>query len=296
MNDNFVLSCCSTADLSEKQLDERKISWIPFHFFLDNREYHEDLWKTINPDDFYKAMENGAQTRTSQVNSEEYREYFEGFLKEGKDILHVTLSSGISGTYNSAVIAQGELKDKYPERKILIVDSLGASSGYGLLMEELADERDKGRTIDEVYQYAMDERLKVNHWFFSTDLTFYVRGGRISKASGWFGTVLKICPVLNVDNIGKLVPRKKAKGKNMAIKTVVQEMVENAMNGTDYSGRCFISHSACVKDAEEVKSEIEGIFPNLKDKIVLNPIGTTIGAHTGPGTVALFFKGKERTE
>ncbi len=295
-NPQFVLSCCSTADLTAEQLKERNISWIPFHFFLDDKEYPDDLGKSISFEDFYKAMENGASTRTSQVNSEEYLNYFESFLKEGKDVLHVTLSSGISGTYNSAVIAAEELKEKYPERKLYIVDSLGASSGYGLLMEELADERDKGKSVDEVKDFALSERLKINHWFFSTDLTFYVKGGRISKASGWFGTVLKICPLLNVDREGKLIPRKKVQGKKLAVKTVVQKMEENAEDGLNYSGRCLISHSACLKDAEAVRNLIEEKFPNQKGNVIINSIGTTIGAHTGPGTVALFFRGKERED
>lgn len=135
--------------------------------------------------------------------------YFEGFLKEGKDILHVSLSSGLSGSVNSARIAAEELAEKYPENKVLVVDSLGASSGYGLFMDKLADLRDEGKTLEEVRDFAEENRLKLHHWFFSTDLTFYVRGGRISKAAGWFGTALKICPLLNMDDEGHLIPRQK---------------------------------------------------------------------------------------
>ncbi|MBV1835546.1 DegV family EDD domain-containing protein, partial [Komagataeibacter pomaceti] len=144
-------------------------------------------------------MQDGASTKTSQVNADEFEEYFEGFLKEGKDVLHVCLSSGISGVINSANVAKADLEEKYPGRKILVVDSLGASSGYGLFMDKLADLRDEGRPIEEVHAWAEEHKLNLHHWFFSTDLTFYIRGGRISKASGFFGTMLNICPLLNMD-------------------------------------------------------------------------------------------------
>ena len=171
---DYVLSCCSTADLSEEHFTERNISYICFHFELDGKQYPDDLGKSIPFDKFYTAMANGADTKTSQINANEFETYFEPFLQQGKDILHVTLSSGISGVLNSACLARDVLSEKYPERKILIVDSLAASSGYGLLMDKLADLRDEGSGIDEVYQWCLDNRLHVHHWFFSTDLTFYI--------------------------------------------------------------------------------------------------------------------------
>lgn len=197
----YVISCCSTADLSAQHFADRDIQYICFHFYLNGRHYADDLGKSISFPDFYQAMANGAETKTSQVNEDEFTAYFTPFLEQGKDILHVCLSSGISGVHNSAVLAQKALAEKYPERKIYIVDSLGASSGYGLLMDTLADKRDAGMDIDTLYQWALDHRLQMHHWFFSTDLTFYVKGGRISKASGWFGTILQICPLLNMDNL-----------------------------------------------------------------------------------------------
>ena len=196
---SYVISCCSTADLTEEHFSKREISYICFHYKLNDTEYADDLGKSMPFDQFYAAMAAGASTKTSQVNADEFEAYFETFLQDGKDILHVCLSSGISGVLNSAMIAKADLEERYPERKILIVDSLGASSGYGLLMDRLADLRDEGKTLEEVYDFAMKNRLKVHHWFFSTDLTFYVRGGRISKASGAIGGLLGICPLLNMD-------------------------------------------------------------------------------------------------
>ena len=179
---------------------------------------------------------------------------------------------------------------------ILIVDSLGASSGYGLIMDKLADLRDEGKSIDEVYSWAMANRLRLHHWFLSTDLTFYVKGGRISKAAGWFGTVLNICPLLNMDNLGRLIPRYKIRGKKKVLNAIVEKMKEHAENGLDYSGKCYISQSACMEDARYVADQVEAAFPHLNRKVLINSIGTTIGSHTGPGTVALFFWGDERVD
>ena len=295
MND-FVLSCCSTADLARERLESRNIKYVCFHFELDGKEYMDDLGESIEFHDFYNAMANGAETRTSQVNAEEYEAYFEGFLKEGKDVLHLTLSSGISGSYNSAMIAKRDLEEKYPDRKIYVVDSLGASSGYGLIMDTLADMRDEGKSIDELYEWAEANKLKLHHWFFSTDLSFYVKGGRISKTAGFVGSILDICPLLNMDNLGKLIPRFKIRTKKKVIQTIVDKMIENAEGGTAYEGKCYISQSACYEDARAVADLVEKNFPNLKEPVQINWIGTTIGSHTGPGTVALFFWGKERVD
>ena len=291
---NYVLSCCSTADLTKEHFENRDIHYICFHYKLDGVDYPDDLGQTIQFEDFYKKMDEGAETSTSQVNVSEYVEYFSQFLEEGKDILHVSLSSGISGTYNSAVNAALIARERYPERKIYIVDSLGASSGYGLLMDKLADLRDSGMGIDEVHEWAEEHKLELNHWFFSTDLKFYIKGGRISKTAGTIGTILGICPLLNMDNEGRLIPRAKIRTKRKVIEEIVKRMEENAEGGLDYSGKCYISQSACMDAAEEVAKLVEERFPKLCGKVEINYVGTTIGSHTGPGTVALFFWGKKR--
>ncbi len=293
---DYVLSCCSTADLSKEHMEQREIHYVCFHYELDGKQYADDLGQSIAFEDFYKAMTEGAETKTSQVNAEEYEEYFEAFLKEGKDILHVTLSSGISGSVNSAMIAKRNLEEKYPDRKIYVVDSLGASSGYGLIMDTLAGLRDEGKSIEEVYEWIEANKLKLHHWFFSTDLTFYVKGGRISKASGFIGGILDICPLLNMDNLGRLIPRFKIRTKKKVIQAIVDKMIENADGGTDYDGKCYISQSDCYEDARAVADLVEQNFPKLKEPVTINWVGTTIGSHTGPGTVALFFWGKERVD
>ena len=291
---NYILSCCSTADLSAEFMEARDIHYICFHYEVDGTTYPDDLGQSIPFARFYQMMRDGAMTRTSQVAVGEYEEYFETFLRAGKDILHLTLSSGISGTLNSAVIAAEDLQEKYPERKIYIVDSLAASSGYGLFMDRLADLRDSGLSIDEVRDWAEDNKLRCMHWFFTSDLTFFIRGGRVSKASGMIGQMLNICPLLNVDAQGKLIPREKHRGKKKVIHAIVQKMKEQAENGLDYSGKCFISQSDCLSDARAVADAVEMAFPKLDGKVRIFDVGTTIGSHTGPGTVALFFWGQER--
>ena len=292
---DYILSCCSTADLTNEQFLQRAIHYICFHFELDGKQYPDDLGKSISFADFYQAMTDGADTKTSQVNTEEFKDYFESFLKEGKDILHLSLSSGISGAYNSARLAKEELSEAYPDRKIYVIDSLAAASGYGLLMDKLADLRDEGMDIDSLAAWTKEHLLHLHHWFFSSDLTFFVKGGRVSKTSGFVGNMLNICPLLNVSFEGKLIPRYKIRTKKKVIRAIADKMIEHAQNGTDYNGKCYISHSACYENARAVADIIEATFPNLNGRVELYSIGTVIGSHTGPGTVALFFWGDERT-
>lgn len=293
---DYIISCCSTADLTKEHFLERNISYICFHYELDGVAYKDDLGETMSSEAFYEAMTKGADTKTSQINASEYEEYFEGFLKEGKDVLHLCLSSGISGSANSAQIARDTLAERYPDRKLYVVDSLAASSGYGLLMDKLADLRDAGMGIDELHDWAEENKLRLHHWFFSSDLTFFIKGGRVSKTAGFFGTVLNICPLLNVDMEGRLIPRQKIRTKNKVIDTIVKQMELYADDGAEYAEKCYISQSACYEDAKAVADLVGERFPKLKDRVEIYDIGTTIGSHTGPGTVALFFWGSKRED
>lgn len=292
--ENFILSCCSTADLSKEHFIKRAIHYVCFRFQLNGKTYTDDLGESIPFDDLYNAMKQGADTKTSQLNAAEFEEYFEPFLQQGKDILHVCISSGISGTYNSANLAKEALQERYPDRKIYIADSLGGSSGLGLLMDKLADLRDEGMSMDALYDWINKNRLRIHHWLFSTDLTFFVKGGRISKASGLVGNLLNICPLLDVNSEGKIIPRFKIRTKRKVIDAIVKQMELYADNGLDYDGKCFMSHSACYEDARTIADMIEARFPKLNGKVIINNIGTAIGCHSGPGTAAIFFWGKER--
>jgi DegV family protein with EDD domain len=261
---------------------------------MDGKDYPDDLGKSMSFEEFYKKIAAGAMPTTSQVNVEQYITLFEPFLKQGKDVLHISLSSGISGAVNSARIAQEQLLRQYPEWKLFIVDSLAASSGYGMLVDAAWEMQASGASIDEVYNWLEANKLRLHHWFFSTDLRHYKRGGRISATSAVIGTILTICPLMNVNSNGELKIRKKVHGKNHVYQEIVSMMIEHAENGMGYNGKCFISNSACPEDAKAVADLIKEKFPNLNGDVSISTIGAGIGSHTGPGTVALFFWGDKR--
>ena len=296
MMSDYILSCESTVDLTPEHLERREIPYIRYTYELDGMSYRDDLWQTITSEAFYRAMEEGAETKTSQINAAEYAEYFSGFLKAGKDVLHLCLSSGITGTINSARAAAEALREVYPERKICLVDSLAASSGFGLLVDKLADLRDGGMALEELVRWTEENKLRVHHWFFSTDLRFYIKGGRISKTAGTIGGLLGICPLLNVSADGRLIPREKVRSKKKVIQAIAEKMEMFADRGADYAEKCCLCHSACEEDARQVAELVEARFPKLRGRVEIFSIGPTIGSHTGPGTVALFFWGSPRMD
>lgn len=291
---SYVITCCSTVDLPKEYFEQNNIPYACYHYILDGEEYLDDLGQSVPYDEFYRRIDGGSMPTTSQINISEFMAFFEPFLQEGKDILHLSMSSGISGTCNSAMNAKEELLAKYPDRTIKVVDSLAASSGYGLLLDKLVEMRDAGKSLEDVYLFAEDNKLKLQHWFFSTDLTHFKRGGRISATAATLGNILNLCPLMNVDYVGKLIVRQKIRGKKKVIAEIVNKMIELAEGGKDYNGKCFISCSACEDDARKVADLVEETFPNLNGKVEINSIGAVIGAHTGPGTVALFFWGEKR--
>lgn len=290
----YKITCCSTADMPASYFEARNIPYVCFHYVMDGTEYPDDLGKTMPFEEFYQRIADGSQPTTAQVNAEQYMEFFEPILKEGYDIIHLTLSSGITGSINSANIAKSQLEDQYPERRILVIDSIAASSGFGMLVDAAVDKMEEGLTFEENATWIEENKNRLHHWFFSTDLTSFIRGGRISKVSGFIGQALNICPLMNVNAEGKLIPRSKYRGRKQAIREIVKRMEEHAEGGLLYNGKCFMSCSACEADARKVADMIEEKFPNLNGKVEINSIGTVIGAHTGPGTVALFFWGDER--
>ena len=294
--DNYVVSTCTSGDITQEFLDSRDIECVSFHYELDGKSYIDDFGKTIPYPDLYDAMVKGADTKTTQVNQYEYEEFFDKFLSQGRDIIHIALSSGISGSYNSAKLAAESMREKYPDRKVYVVDSLLASSGQGLLADAVADRRDEGMNIDEAYKWAEEYKLNYHAWFFTTDLTFFIRGGRVSKASGFIGGVLNICPLLNMDYKGCLIPRDKIRTKKKVIVKTVDTVISHMDDHENYQGKCFISHSNCYEDARAVADLLEEKVPALKGKIQIFFIGSLIGCHTGPGTVAVFFKGDKRVD
>ena len=292
----YLITTSSTVDISRKFLEEKNIPFVKFHFEIDGKEYFDDIWQSMSYDEFYKKIKNGSSTKTSQVNVNEYIEFFTPYLEKGLDILHIELSSGISGSYNSLRVAKDELMKKYPNSKLLIIDSLAASSGFGLLVDTMVEMKENGSTIEEVRDWVEENKLSMHHWFFSTNLEHYFKGGRISKTAFIVGNLLSIFPILNVSNEGKLVVRKKVHGKKNLFKEMLKKMEENALDGLDYSGKCFMCQSFIEEDSKLLAKMIEDKFPKLRGKVVINNIGTTIGSHTGCGTVAVFFYGKKRVD
>lgn len=293
---DFKITCCSTVDLTNEYLNDNDVEYTSLTYNLDGISYADDMGKTISADEFFEKIKSGANATTSQVNSEQYIKFWEKFLKEGKDILHITLSSGISGSYNSAILAKKYLDEKYPDMKIIVVDSLGASSGYGMLVSYLIDMKKAGATLEECASWAEENKLNIHYWFLSTDLTSFKKGGRISSTSFFLGQLLKICPLMNVDVNGRLIPRKKIRTKDKTILAMLNKMEELVFDGYNYSGKCYICHSAILEDAKKLKEMIEEKFVNLKGKVEIYNIGTVIGSHTGPGTLALFFMGEKRVD
>jgi DegV family protein with EDD domain len=262
---------------------------------MDGNEYPDDLGQTMPFTDFYSRIAAGSMATTSQVNTGEFIEFFEPFLQNGQDVLHLSLSSAISGTCNSANLAAKELEERYPGRKVFVVDSLAASAGFGMLTDSAADLRDADVSIEEAYQWVEENKLLLHHWFFATDLTHLKRGGRISASSAFMGTLLNICPLLNINSEGKLIPRAKIRGKKQVLLEIMSRMEQHAQDGLNHPGKCFISHANCLDDAKRLAIMIEEKFPHLATPVSISDIGAVVGAHTGPGTVALFFYGDKRT-
>lgn len=293
---DYILTCCSATDLNKDFFEKNNVPCLGFPFRIAGRDYCDDFGETLPVKEFYNMIRQGEMPTTSQLNMTEFEDFFRPFLESGLDILHISFSSGLSGTFQNAHNAAEELKEEFPDRRILVVDSLAASAGYGLLMDTLASLKNSGYTLDELFEFAENNKLNLHHWFYTTDLTHLKRGGRISSASAFVGNLLNICPLMNVDFEGHLIPRDKLRGKKKAACETLSKMKEHCKDGTSYDQKCFISHSDCLEDAEYLARLIEAEFPNLTGKIQIYDIGSLIGSHTGPGTVALFFWGDTRTD
>ena len=295
MDRKFTLSCCSTVDLPYSYMERRDIPVLFYTYVVDGREYDDDMGR--DPEAltrFYAFLKEGKLPQTSQINVAAYTEFFEKLLDKGGDVLHIAFTSGQSGSVHNAFLAAEELKDRYPGQRLVVIDSLCSSSGYGLLVDYAADMRDEGKTLDEVAQWVLDNRNKVHHQFFSSDMTQFRRTGRVSGAAAAVATVLNICPIMRLDDKGAIKAYSKVRGKKKAVETTVDTMEQCAQGGRDYDGKCFVCHSQCPEDARLVIEAVEERFPRLKGHIRLCDIGTIIGSHAGQGTVAVFFMGNER--
>ena len=288
--ENYILSCCSTMDLRKGWAEERGVNLIYAKFFLEGEEFRDDFYESISQEKLFERMLSGEKSQTTQVNTEEYIDSFRKYLEQGQDIFHICLSSGVSGTFNSCHIAKDILQEEFPERKIEIVDSLMASSGYGLLVDKACMLKKQGLDMETLRVELEKWRNRLHGYFFTSDLRFFIQGGRVSKAAGFIGGLLKICPVLKITEEGKLKPIEKARGKKQAMENILSKIEKAGYLSTE---KCFISHSACPLDAEKLAESIRERF-HPEGSIEIFDIGGTIACHTGPGTVACFFFGKEK--
>ena len=286
----YVITTDNNSDLPEEYLKDHGVGCMYLSYSMDGKNYTHGNF--LPEHEFYEAMRNGSMPTTAQVNPENAKALLEPYLKEGKDILHIAFSSGLSGTYNSSRIAAEELMEEYPDRRIIVVDSLSASLGQGLLVWLAQQKKELGQTLEDVADWVEKNKLKMVHLFTVDDLNHLYRGGRVSRTTAIVGSMLNIKPVLHVDNEGKLTAIGKVRGRKKALQELVKLMDEKIGSFGADCDTIFISHGDCEQDAQYVAAKVKEKY-NIKN-IIINQVGATIGAHSGPGTMALLFMGDVR--
>jgi EDD domain protein, DegV family len=286
----YIITTDTTSDLPQEYLDKYHIGLFPLYYSINGTIYGED--KFLDPKEFYNKMRGGDLPTTMAINPDLARNIFTGFLEEGYDILHIAFSSALSGSCSVASTVARELCDEHPGAKIIVIDSLCASLGEGLLVHKAAKLKESGKTIDETAAWLEKNKLFLCHMFTVDDLFHLHRGGRVSKAAAIIGTLINVKPVLHVDNEGRLIPLNNVRGRKKALISMVDLMETKLKNFSYDNDIFFISHGDCIEDAEYVANLVKERF-GIKECII-NYVSPTIGAHSGPGTVALFFMGKER--
>ncbi len=294
MHEKYILSCESTVDLPYSYLESRNIPVLFYKYIIEDTEYIDDMGRDPKAlPRFYELLAQGHLPQTSQINVGDYEEYLEALLQKG-DVLHIAFTSGQSGSVHNAFLAADILREKYPDRRLIVIDSLCSSSGFGLLVDYAADMRDAGCSMDEVAAWVTENRNSVHHQFFSSNMTQFRRTGRVSGTAAAIATILSVCPIMRLDDAGRIIAYDKVRGKKNAVQRTVDTMAAHARGGEGYDGKCFVCHSQCTEDAAMLIEALETRFPKLKGQIRLCDIGTIIGSHSGPGTVAVFFLGDER--
>ena len=287
MND-YVILTDSSCDLPDDIVKKYQLEILQLDFIVEGEgSFHNDQ---ADIEKVYSKLRNGANIKTSAANISQASEAIEALFNQKKDILYLGFSSGLSSTYQTVYMAGQELMEEYPERKMISVDTLAASMGQGLLVYKACQAKDAGKSLEENAQYIEDIKLKLCHWFTVDDLFFLKRGGRISAVTATVGTILSIKPILHVDDDGHLINVSKVRGRKAAITELVNRMEKLAVHPEDQD--IFISHGDCIEDAEKLASIIKERFGN--DRITISYVGPVIGAHSGPGTLALFFLGEHR--
>ena len=289
---SFAIVTDSSCNLTEEMIDRFDLSILPLTFMVDGEEYRSYLkGEKTDLSQFYTMMREGKVITTSLPNLKESRESIESLLRSGTDVLYLGFSSGLSGTYQAIELLLTELAGLYPERTVASVDTLAASLGEGLLVYYAAKMREEGASIEKVRDWVEEHKLHLAHWFTVDDLMFLFRGGRVSRTSAWAGTLLNIKPVMHVDDEGHLIPLEKVRGRKKSLKALVDHMEQTAMSPVA-DQTVFITHGDCLEDAEYVADLVRERF-GVSD-VLINWVDPVIGAHSGPGTMALFFLASER--
>lgn len=291
---DYIITCSSTCDLSPYFLRQHNMYYVSFFYYLNDNRYYDDFYKEHEINDFYQTIKT-QDVKTSQPDPNQYKELWFKLIDQGYNVLHIELSSGISGAVNSALIAKSMVEDIKKEARIEVVDSLCCSTGYGLLLKKACEEKEKGKSLDELKEYVENLRHNINHIFAVTNLDSLIKGGRVSKVAGYVGKMLNIIPVMHVDENGRLEPVKKTRGFNNAINEIINITKTNIINGENYNDILFFTHANCKNLVDKLITKAKDSFKSAKyiDEYCFN-VGTVIGAHTGDGTLAIFYIGDKR--
>ncbi|MGI5899554.1 MAG: DegV family protein [Christensenellales bacterium] len=281
------------ADLPNEYLAKNDIPCLKLSVIIDGKEYEnvEDAGISGGIEGFYEFLRGGGRTSTSQVNEHSYYEAFKPILAGGNDLVYIGLSKGISGSFNSAVLAANRLKEEFPDNTAYLCDTMCASLGLGLVVDKAVQFKSEGKSCQEFYEWHRENAMRFNHWFTVDDLKFLARGGRISSTAAVVGSLIKIKPVLNVNEEGKLISREKVRGRKASIQALANHMFASCREGDQ---KVFISHGDCLDDALYLKSLVQDRLGISDENFIINHVGYVIGAHSGPGTLALFYFGDER--
>lgn len=285
----FTLSCESTTDLTLQHFNKRNVPVLPYTYTVDGVEFVDDMREGNGLAVFYNQLHANKRPMTSLINVERYTEFFRPLLEKG-DLLHVAFCSGLSHSCANAMQAAEELKKEFPNRKIYVVDSLAACAGYGILVDTMADLRDEGKSIEELFDWANDSKLRVHHHFFSTTLTYFRRSGRLSGPAAVIGNVLKLCPIMRLNAEGKMIAYTKVMSESKALGKMLADVEGLVQDGSDYNGRMWLAHSDYISMAMKAVEELKNRYP--KADIRVFDIGPVVGAHCGPGTLSMYFWGE----
>lgn len=286
----YLITTDNMADLPEEYLKEKQLLTMSLTYLMDGQTYNAE--NSLPYQEFYKKMREGCMPTTSQINPQEAKEKLTEFLKINKNIIHIAFSGGLSGTFNSVRLAAQELMEEQPDCKITVIDSLAASMGEGLLIYKALEQQEAGLSYEEMVEWIESNKLHVCHYFTVDDLFHLYRGGRVSKAAAVLGTMINLKPVLHVDDEGHLIPLSKVRGRKKSLNALVDGMEKQMGSWREKNDIIFLSHGDCYEDALYVQEQIKKRFGI--EKFMISPVGPTIGAHSGPGTVALFFMGEAR--